>query len=65
LRADQMLQEETHRVVGGADTAVADAGIHSMICEASESRNWEPVACVAADGTKLAGMRVWGRAGCP
>jgi hypothetical protein len=59
--AAQMVRDETHRLVGGKDTAVADANIQSMIVEASFSRNWEPVACHAADGMALRGMRTWGK----
>lgn len=61
-KAQQMVEADTHRVVGGADTVVFDKSIHSMIVPVAESRLWEPVQCSAADGSKLMGMRTWGKA---
>jgi hypothetical protein len=50
---------ETHRFVGGPDTAIEFA---SAIVPTSESRIWEPVACHDWNGKAIQGFRTWGKA---
>jgi len=57
--AEAVSKAETHRFVGGPDTAV---GFVSAITPASESRLWEPVACHDMNGRALQGFRTWGKA---
>lgn len=54
--------EETHRFVGGNDTAVRDAGSISMIVATNTSRIWSPVACHDESGKAVMGLRTWGLA---
>lgn len=54
--------EETHRFVGGADTAVQSAGTLSMIVETNTSRVWSPVPCQDERGRAVMGLRTWGLA---
>jgi hypothetical protein len=58
--AEDCIAKETHRFVGGANTAVNKIGVHSMITEVNTSRIWTPVACHAYNGRPIQGMRTWG-----
>lgn len=55
-----MVVEETHRFVGGADTAIAKAGVVTMIVPVNTSRVWSPVQCHSEDGSAVMGLRTWG-----
>jgi hypothetical protein len=57
-KAVAAVEADTHRFVGGPDTAV---DFVSAIVMASESRLWEPVACHDLNGRAIQGMRTWGK----
>ena len=54
-----MVEADSHRFVGGADTRVKTPV--TMIVPLSEPVIWQPVACRNTDGSQLLGMRIWGR----
>lgn len=60
LRAQQMLQEETHRLVGGNDTAVGDDVCTALV--EVPVRAWEPVAAKPGEDCASGGLRTWGNA---
>lgn len=58
--AHKAVADDTHRFVGGADTAIADAGVVTMIVPVNTARIWSPVQCHSEDGKTIMGFRSWG-----
>jgi hypothetical protein len=55
--ATAVSKDETHRFVGGPDTAVAFASAIVPVCV---DRIWSPVQCHHESGRAIMGMRTWG-----
>ena len=57
-KAAAMVASDTHRYVGGKDTAVDSPT--TMIVELNNSRPWKPVQAHMPDGRPVIGFKVWG-----
>lgn len=55
--AQQAVEADTHRFVGGPDTKVEYV---SAIVEVDNTRIWSPVKCHDTDGKLIMGLRTWG-----
>ena len=60
MLADEGVEKDLLRYIGGPDTKIAGR-IHTMVVTLSEPVIWQPVPCCNYDGSKLQGMRIWGR----